>query len=246
MRGDSALSQIKFGGGTRRGQLSFQPKLSHCLKQITNKPGIRETMSGRHLSGGWRSKILLVFGCAIGVLIGVHLVHDLILVSSGNVAADLFEASSGKTLRVLQSVGILLPLFTGLLRFTTSDRSDVSEQVNDYLLLGILGLVLAGASAVIAGMSTTMTGILKLSLLFVLFTFIVIGLAAGAMFGEFATETDSDEAVTKENDVDDETYEDTGHSGLENGGDGASAKEEVESPPEQTEEGKQAEDGTAE
>lgn len=96
----------------------------------------------------------------------------------GGLESGLFDSDPRHTLRVVQSIGILLPLFAGLLRFTTNDRSDVHEQVNGYLLLGILGLVLAGGFATLAGMMSDVTGILKISLFFVFLTFTVIGVAA--------------------------------------------------------------------
>lgn len=169
-------------------------------------------MSEEDAREDWNWKALLVVGCAVGALLDAGLARGGFL-SPSNATANFFGASPENTLRILQSVGILLPLFVGLLRFTTNDRSEVSERLHDHLLLGILGLVLAGASAVVAGVFTSMTGVLKLSLLFVLFTFIVIGLAAGAMFGEFTTGTgdeedatkDNEENATKEDDVDDET-----------------------------------------
>lgn len=153
------------------------------------------------------SRVRLVGGCATGVLLGVGLVQADAFASLGNVPAGLFGASSGNALQVLQSVGILLPLVVGLLRFTTNGRSKVNGRTNDHLLLGILGLVLAGASAVIAGMFTGMAGVLKLSLLFVLFTFILVGLAAGAMFGEFSAEIGSSGDATDEGISDERTDE---------------------------------------
>lgn len=193
--------------------------------------------------GGWNSKARLIVGCTVGVLLGAGFVHAEFTVSPRNAVAGLFEASSGNVLRVLQSVGILLPLFTGLLRFTTSDRSEVSERVNDYLLLGIFGLVLAGVSATIAGMLTALKGILKLSLLFILFTFIVIGLAAVAMLGEFASETDGSEITAKVDDADEtQDTDDTKRFGQENAEDGVTSNAGVESERGSNEETEQAED----
>lgn len=195
--------------------------------------------------GGWSVEALLVVGCIVGVLLGMGFVHAEFVVSPRTVMAGLFEANSGNALRVLQSVGILLPLFAGLLRFTTSDRSEVSERVNNHLLLGILGLVFAGASAVIAGMFTGMTGILKLSLLFVLFTFIVIGLAAEGMFGDLTTETGGNEDATKENDTDGET-DDPKSARLKDAGENVSAKTATESEAKSKQKDEQAEDATEE
>lgn len=168
------------------------------------------------------------------------IVHAAITTFPSSAAAGLFEVSSGNALRLLQSVGILLPLFAGLLRFTTSDRSEVSERVNDHLLLGILGLVFAGASAVIGGMLTEKTGLLKLSLLFILSAFIVIGLAAGAMFGELTTGDGGNDHVTKENDTAIET-EDPKSVVPEDTEEYVSAKAEAESVPEPSDEDEQTE-----
>lgn len=104
----------------------------------------------------------------------------------GGFGSGLFDSDPGHTLRVIQSIGILLPLFTGLLRFTTNDQSDVSERVNDYLLLGILGLVLAGVLATLAGAVTDVAGILRISLFFVFLTFTAIGIAAIDMLSGIA------------------------------------------------------------
>lgn len=158
-------------------------------------------MSEEDTCEDWNWKALLVLGCTVGAILGAGLARGGFL-SLSNATANFFGASPENTLRILQSVGILLPLVVGLLRFTTNDRSEVSERLYDHLLLGILGLVLAGASAVVAGMFTGMTGVLKPSLLFVLFTFIVIGLAAGAMFGEFTTGTGNEDDATKDNERD--------------------------------------------
>lgn len=156
----------------------------------------------------WTSKTAIVAGITIGVVLAAHFAHAGSLRPLNSVTADVFTANPQNTLRVLQSVGILLPLFTGLLRFTTSDYSEVSEQVNDQLLLGILGLVLAGSSAAIAGVSTDLTGILQFSLLCVLLTFIVVGRTAVAMFGGFATGSKDDKGTTEGTDTHEEDPED--------------------------------------
>lgn len=194
---------------------------------------------------GWNGRVRLVAGCTVGVLLGIGIVQTELLVSPSSATADFLGTSPETPLRVLQSVGVLLPLVVGLLRFTTSEQSEVNERLNDHLLLGILGLVLAGASAVIASMFTTMTGVLKLSLLFVLFTFVVIGLAAGAMFGEFTTGTRSNEDARKEDGVDEET-DDTRRSDSEDAGDVGSPEAGVESETGSNEESEQTEDGTEE
>lgn len=100
----------------------------------------------------------------------------------GDFGSGLFDSDPGHTLRVIESVGILLPLFAGLLRFTTNDQSSVSNRVNDYLLLGILGLVVAGVFATLAGVVMDVVGVLKVSLFFVLLTFLTIGFAVVVMF----------------------------------------------------------------
>lgn len=194
---------------------------------------------------GWNGRAHLVAGCTVGVLLGIGIVQTELLVSPSSATADFLGTSPENPLRVLQSVGILLPLVVGLLRFTTSEQSEVNERLNDHLLLGILGLVLAGASAVIASMFTAMTGVLKLSLLFVLFTFVVIGLAAGAMFGEFTTGTGSNEDARKGDGVDEE-IDDTGRSDSEDAGDVGSPEAGVESETGSNEESEQTEDVTVE
>jgi hypothetical protein len=132
----------------------------------------------------WR-RLLLGACCVFAVFVGVHrLLTDFLLspVDIGVFESELFDSDPGRTLRIIESVGILLPLFVGLLRFSTSDQSGVSERVNDYLLLGILGLVSGGVFATLAGMVTDIAGILKISLFFVFLTFAVIAVAASLMF----------------------------------------------------------------
>lgn len=201
-------------------------------------------MSEEDACEDWNWKALLVLGCTVGALLGAGLARGGFL-SLSNATANFFGASPENTLRILQSVGILLPLVVGLLRFTTNDRSEVSERLYDHLLLGILGLVLAGASAVVAGMFTGMTRVLKLSLLFVLFTFIVIGLAAGAMFGEFTTGAGNAEDATQEDDMDDET-ETQERPSREEARNVETPEAETESESTSNEENEQAEDATVE
>lgn len=136
-----------------------------------------------------RRKLLLGACCAFVAFIGLQRFFGSLSVFPaviGGLENQLLDSNPGHTLRVIQSIGILLPLFAGLLRFTTNDQSDVNEQVNDYLLLGILGLVLAGAIAAFAGMVTDVAGILKISLFFILLTFTVIGFAAIDMLSRIA------------------------------------------------------------
>lgn len=134
-----------------------------------------------------RRRLLLGACCALVGVAGLQqLFPDLLLTPVVIRISEnpLFDSHPGYTLRVIQSIGILLPLFAGLLRFTTNDQTDVNAQVNDYLLLGILGLVLAGMVAALAGVGTNVAGILKISLFFVLLTFTVIGIATVVMFRE--------------------------------------------------------------
>lgn len=148
-------------------------------------------MSRNQLPSIRRRRVVLWGCCMLGTFVGLARLSDgLFPVFVGGFESELFNPKPGRTLRVIESVGILLPLFAGLLRLTTSDQSDVSEQVNDYLLLGILGLVLAGVLAALAGFTTNVAGILKISLFFVLLTFAVIGFAAMGMFEEIPTSTD--------------------------------------------------------
>lgn len=190
--------------------------------------------------GRWNWRTLLVVGSTGGVVLVVGLGYSGFVASLDSIPSYFFGPSPENTLRVLQSVGILLPLLTGLLRFTTHDQLEVSERVNDYLLFGIFGLVLAGVSAVTAGLSTAMPGILKLSLLFVLFTFVVIGLTAGAMFGEYTTETDCNRSATKQ------TADEIVYVSSEDAGDDADHDTEPESDSESNEAVKKVEDSTEE
>lgn len=183
------------------------------------------------------SRVRLAGSCATGVLLGAGLAQVDVFGSPGNVAVELLGVSSGNALQVLQSVGILLPLVVGLLRFTTNDQSKVNGRTNDHLLLGILGLVLAGASAVIAGLFTEMTQLLKLALLFVLLTFVFVGLAAGAMFGELSPETDGTEDLER---TDDGTDDSTNCSSPTDDEDVASHEAEAESESESKAGGEQA------
>lgn len=127
----------------------------------------------------------------------------------GGLESGLFDPDPGHTLRVIQSIGILLPLFAGLLRFTTNDQSDVNDQVNDYLLLGILGLVLAGMVAALAGVGMNVAGILRISLFFVLLTFLVIGVATVTMFRDVPSSINRSSSSREQNEEEEDEEEDT-------------------------------------
>lgn len=122
----------------------------------------------------------------------------------GGLESGLFDSDPEHTLRVVQSIGILLPLFAGLLRFATNDQSDVSEQVNGYQLLGILGLVFGGLFATLAAMVSDVAGILKVALFFVCLTFIVIGGAAIIMFRQIPRSADRVTSSKAQNGANDE------------------------------------------
>lgn len=183
-------------------------------------------MPGTDCPRNWSRRTLLGIGCAVGTLFGGVLgvlIHAVIpplgdgtwsnapggfllsTVSTSSVTTTLFGSNPSHTLRVLQSVGVLLPLFTGLLRFTANDQSEVNERVNDYLLLGIVGLVIAGVVASLAATLAETTAVLELSLLFVLFTFTIIGVAAVVMFEGITEVPSSSESEADENESDDKT-----------------------------------------
>lgn len=102
----------------------------------------------------------------------------------GNFTATAFDADTEHTLRLIQAIGILLPLFTGLLRFTTSEEL----AANKPLLFGIFTLIIGGIVAVIGGIAADTALVLKAALVFVLFTFLVIGISAGRMLKALNTE----------------------------------------------------------
>lgn len=149
-----------------------------------------------------------VFLAMVGILlfsqcnVGDQSVLSALTLQTGSIV-DISGSEPEYTLRLIQAIGILLPLFTGLLRLTTSDESEVSEGVNRYLFLGILALVFGGSTAVIGGMVSDMAGVLRIALGFVLLAFGVIAFAAGRMFREMPTEADTlDEQ--KQRELDDE------------------------------------------
>lgn len=95
-----------------------------------------------------------------------------------------------RSLRLIQAIGILLPLFTGLLRFTTDPSSKAGSRANGLLFIGIVGLVLGGVVAAFSGIFTSTALILKVALSFVVITFAIIGWVAGRMLNEMLDSTD--------------------------------------------------------
>src|SRR6056297_2921466 len=113
-------------------------------------------MSERNQLEGWSRRKLLVAGILSGTGLGVSLgtfglcyVHltplpsdlgnstrfvETCTVSSDRLLDSLVvafgTAEPTHSLRLLQAIGILLPLFTGLLRFTTDSSSGVSSNAN--------------------------------------------------------------------------------------------------------------------
>lgn len=162
---------------------------------------------------GWFQRIgrktFIVAGFAVGLLVGgvvgasgfcyVHLTTstapttrtsfvNACTVPSDTLANSIVVALGGSdpthSLRLIQAIGILLPLFTGLLRFTTDSSSDVSSRANGLLFLGIVGLVVGGVVAAFSGILTDTAIILKIALSFVVVTFFVIAWVASLMFSE--------------------------------------------------------------
>jgi len=154
-------------------------------------------------------KTLLVAGLVVGLLAGgtvgasgfcyIHVVTptapttqtsfvNACTVSPDTLANSVVVALGGSepthSLRLIQAIGILLPLFTGLLRFTTDSSSDVSSRANGLLFLGIVGLVLGGVVTAFSGILTDTAIILKIALSFVVVTFFVIAWVASLMFNE--------------------------------------------------------------
>lgn len=108
----------------------------------------------------------------------------------GSFATAFGTAEPTRSLRLLQGIGILLPLFTGLLRFTTDSSSEVSSSANGLLFLGIVGLVLGGIAAAVSGIFTSTALILKIALSFVIITFFIIAGVASKMLNEMAEWTE--------------------------------------------------------
>ncbi|WP_135824104.1 hypothetical protein [Halorussus ruber] len=167
-------------------------------------------MFGEKIRNWYRRRRTLVFGCLFGIAIGLGV--GIFVLSSGttssgvvgvpfnstadtatNSTTNVLDAKPEYSLRLIQAIGILLPLFTGLLRFTTDDQSAVDEDVSDYLLLGILGLVLAGVFASVGGVAADTAVVLKVSLIAVAFAFTLIGFAAMVMLREMTTSTEQSE-----------------------------------------------------
>lgn len=170
-------------------------------------------------------KIIFGVGCLVGTtltILGIYLflsqsagnhsmISGQILQPTGNATANVSGSDPEYTLRLIQAIGILLPLFTGLLRLTTSDQSEVGEDINKYLFIGILLLVVGGSTAVIGGIAANMAGVLRTALVFVLLTFIMIGVVAGMMYTKMPTETEEEASKLEGRDEGDrETVEDEG------------------------------------
>lgn len=102
-----------------------------------------------------------------------------------------------RSLRLIQAIGILLPLFTGLLRFTTDSTAGVSSNANGLLFLGIVGLVVGGIVAAFSGIFTDTALILKISLSFVVITFFIIAGVASKMLNEMFESAEGDETVER-------------------------------------------------
>ncbi|WP_276302043.1 hypothetical protein [Halorussus lipolyticus] len=142
----------------------------------------------------------IIFG--VGTLVGTLLtVLSILLISPqgvGNVPADISGSDPAYALRLIQAIGILLPLFTGLLRLTTSEYAEVGQDINKYLFIGILLLVVGGSIAVAGGLTADMAGVLRTALVFVLLTFVMIAIVAGLMFRKMPTEEGSPEETSGE------------------------------------------------
>lgn len=146
-------------------------------------------------------RLIFALGCLLGLVLGVSIVYLLLRHDVGtrllvgipeppsnatttNATANVVDSDPEHSLRLIQAIGILLPLFTGLLRLTTSKQSGVSENLNTELLFGIMTLVLGGTVTVGGLIATDTPVVLKLSLFFVLLTFGIIGVAAVRIFTE--------------------------------------------------------------
>lgn len=171
-------------------------------------------MTGNSFFAQFKSKSAFILGFLLGVcvLVGVSATTlPVISVEIGGgllwfgklVDVPLMESLGAKpqyALRLIQAIGILLPLFTGLLRFTTDDQSEVSVRINDYLVIGILGLVLGGVLAAIGGVAADTAIILKASLIAVVFTFTLIGLAAMVMLREMTARVEESSEIASRGD----------------------------------------------
>lgn len=100
----------------------------------------------------------VIFGTRTGIgifmtILGVSLVSPQ---GVGNTPVGVSGSDPEYTLRLIQAIGILLPLFTGLLRLTTSDYATVGGDINRFLFAGILLLVVGGIAAVVGGLTSDM------------------------------------------------------------------------------------------
>jgi len=141
-------------------------------------------------------KVIFGTGTVAGIfltILGVSLVSPQ---GVGNTPVSVSGSDPEYTLRLIQAIGILLPLFTGLLRLTTSDYATVGQDVNRFLFTGILLLVVGGIAAVVGGLTSNMAGVLRAALIFVLLTFVLIAVVAGQMLQRVPTdETDGEAGV---------------------------------------------------
>lgn len=115
--------------------------------------------------------------------------------AAGNAPGGTTVTKPEHWLRLIQAIGILLPLFTGLLRLTTNDQSDVSGDLDTELLFGVTVLVLGGIVAVGGLIAMNTPVVLKLALFFVLLTFGTIGFAAVRIFTETTSRREVAESV---------------------------------------------------
>lgn len=146
-------------------------------------------------------RAVFAIGCLIGIGVGTTIIYLLLrhgigtqLVFGGSSQSSRRAVANAPTntnatepehwLRLIQAIGILLPLFTGLLRLTADEQSEVSEDLNTELLFGVTTLVLGGIVAVGGLIAMNTPAVLKLALLFVLLTFGTIGFAAVRIFTE--------------------------------------------------------------
>lgn len=173
-------------------------------------------------------KVIFTAGVGTGVflmILGISLVSPQ---GVGNTPVTISGSDPEYTLRLIQAIGILLPLFTGLLRLTTSDYATVGQDINRFLFIGILLLVVGGIVAVVGGLTADMAGILRGALIFVLFTFVMIAVVAALMFQKIPTESSTDGTDWKVGDD-----EDGRDDGKQDASEGTSENDEVE--PAQTE-----------
>lgn len=155
-------------------------------------------------------KLVFASGCLLGAILGILVLSYLLRndigtqlllgtseISPNNAVANapVKATDPGHWLRLVQAVGILLPLFTGLLRLTTNEQSGVSEDLNTELVFGITTLVLGGIFAVGGLIVMNTPPILKLALFFILLTFGTIGVAAARIFSETTDEQEAESSI---------------------------------------------------